>query len=164
MNNPYSTHLPVLEFLFENLSINSVFEFGCGEFSTLFFAQKANKVISVEMQSEDWFWKIKQRIPDNVDLFCQLGPTDAITTLNSSELNFDLIFVDGHGDSRPECINNSFLKTNLIVTHDVETPTYNWHLVSKPKDWNYYLYNKKNPHTGIYYHESLEEIITRDRI
>lgn len=156
MNNPYSTHLPVLKTLIEKINIDSIFEFGCGEYSTLYFAEVAKKVIAIEMQSEEWFCKIQKKIPDNVKLYYQPGPQMAIDTLKISNQYFDLIFVDGHGDSRWDCINNSFSKTNLIVTHDVETSSYKWGLVKIPEGWTYIQYKKLTPWTGIYFKNHLD--------
>jgi hypothetical protein len=39
---------------------------------------------------------------------------------------YDAIFVDGHGDSRPECLEWAKSHTDLIVAHDTEHPYYGW--------------------------------------
>jgi predicted O-methyltransferase YrrM len=147
----YSTHTPVLNAIIQSQNIDSVFEFGCGMYSTLLFQKHCKKVIAIEMQSLEWYEKIKPIVEDNVALLYNPGPLDAINTFEKIQQNFDLIFVDGHGDSRWQCINAGFKKTNIIVTHDVETASYNWHLVDMPPEWSYYEYNKLYPHTGVYY-------------
>jgi hypothetical protein len=40
--------------------------------------------------------------------------------------HYDLIFVDGHGDSRPECLMWAKNRTDLIIAHDTEHPYYGW--------------------------------------
>ena len=125
----YATHLPYLKQIFDKERIENVFEFGCGNFSTLFFAEKCKSVISIEMQSEDWFNELKIKVPSNVKLLCQLGPDSAIDTLDLlgfSGVKFDLIFVDGHGDSRWKAINVASKYTSIIVAHDTQFPGYRW--------------------------------------
>ena len=48
----------------------------------------------------------------------------------------DLVFVDGSAESRVSCIEASFGRTNVIVTHDTETSThpgdiYKWNSLKK---------------------------------
>lgn len=154
MMDEYSTHTPILQAILDNKNIASVFEFGCGLYSTILFAKKCKSVISVEMQSKKWHEKMKNKIPKNVNLLYSPGAYDAIEMFRNMKEDFDLVFVDGHGDSRWKCINEAFLKSDIIVTHDVETASYNWHLVNKPNDWYYYEYDRLNPMTGIYFKDN----------
>lgn len=158
----YSTHTPILQTILNTININSVFEFGCGLYSTVLFGQKCKSIISVEMQSQEWYEKMKNQISKNVSLLYNPGAYDAIEIFRKMQENFDLVFVDGHGDSRWECINAAFSKSNIIVTHDVETPSYNWHLVNKPNDWYYYEYDRLNPRTGVYFKDENLLSILRD--
>jgi hypothetical protein len=87
------------------------------------------------MQNENWFREMKSKISNNVTLLCQLGPYHAIETLDKMNRKFDLIFVDGHGDSRWHAINIASKYTDIIVAHDTETSSYNWHLVKLNSDW-----------------------------
>lgn len=120
--DPTATHLPVFEKLFKERKIYKVLEFGCGMFSTKFFTDQGCSVTSIEMQHEEWADKVRQETPANV-ILC-LGPMDwQKLDLDDS---YDLIFVDGHGDSRPECLMWAKDKTNLIVAHDTEHPYYGW--------------------------------------
>lgn len=152
--DPYSTHTAILQTILNTLSINYVFEFGCGLYSTMLFGQKCKSVISIEMQSQEWYEKMKNQIPKNITLLYKPGAYDAIEIFRKTQADFDLVFVDGHGDSRWECINAAFLKSNIIVAHDIETDSYNWHLVNKPIDWYYYEYDGLNPTTGIYFKDN----------
>ena len=58
----YATHLPILKNIFDKNSIKNVFEFGCGNNSTLFFEKKCDEVIAIEMQNEDWYQEIKKKV------------------------------------------------------------------------------------------------------
>ncbi len=91
----------------------------------------------------------EQNLPPHVDLRCALGETPAIDILNSMNTTFSCIFVDGHGGNRWQCINESFAKTDIIVTHDTETPGYNWHLVEKPANFTWIDIKHYNPWTAV---------------
>lgn len=151
--NAYSTHLLTLHNLFKEEKIKNVFEFGCGMYSTFLFADKCETVISIEMQNEDWFNKLKEKIPNNVTLLCQLGTDKAIDTLNylgEQGQRFDLIFVDGHGDSRWKAINMASKYTNIIVAHDTEYPGYRWDLVNLDESWNCFIDKTFSTYTTVW--------------
>lgn len=134
--DPYATHLPTLCNILNLNNIKSVFEFGCGNNSTLLFADKCEEVIAIEMQNESWYQEMKSKVGNNVKLLCQIGPTQAIETLETYDRKFDLIFVDGHGDSRWKAINVASKYTDIIVAHDTETPSYRWDLVNLDNRWS----------------------------
>lgn len=121
--DPTATHLPIFDSLFKKYKIKNVLEFGCGMFSTKKFVDEGCTVTSVEMQNKSWFDKVHKELP-SVDLILSLGPYEW------EELQFkpryDLIFVDGHRDSRPECLVWAKDHTDLIVAHDTEHPAYGW--------------------------------------
>ena len=81
--------------------------------------------------------------------YCLLGEKDAIKFFNILNTNFSIIFVDGHGSNRWECINEAFGKTDIIVTHDTETPGYKWNLVNKPEDYVWIDVIEYNPWTSV---------------
>jgi hypothetical protein len=146
----YATHLPILECIANNIVCDNVFEFGMGNYSTKLFAQKFNSVTSIEMQEHNWYLIMQeQNLPSNVDLRSAVGQTPAIDILNSMNTRFSMIFVDGHGDNRWQCINESFAKTDIIVTHDTETPGYNWHLIEKPENFTWIDIKQYNPWTSV---------------
>lgn len=121
--DPTATHLPVFESLFSKYRIKSVLEFGCGMFSTAMFVKEGCSVTSIEMQNKSWYDKMTSELPDTEIILC-LGPFEW------EELDlkprYDLIFVDGHRDSRPECLEWAKDHTDLIVAHDTEHPYYGW--------------------------------------
>src|SRR5262249_39630854 len=66
---PWYTY-PAVEYLKQlDLRDKQVFEYGCGQ-STLFFAQRAARVVSVEHDPE-WFQTVGQRAPSNCVLILE---------------------------------------------------------------------------------------------
>ena len=123
LTDPTATHLPILDGLLSGGEIKRVLEFGCGLYSTKLFADYLCDVTAIEMQSEEWYQRVKKECPD-VELWFALGP-DAWRKLPLDD-RYDLIFVDGHGDSRPECLMWAKDRSNVIVAHDTEHPYYCW--------------------------------------
>lgn len=147
----YSTHLEYFKTIFNfKGKLNSIVEFGCGNYSTKFFTENSENTISIEMQSEEWYNKINNDFKncDNLQLVKLIGPYDF---LNFKFPEFiDLSFVDGHGSSRPECINLMMhLNCPIIVAHDTEEPGYQWY---KVEDNNYkkITFNKYTNWTTIW--------------
>jgi hypothetical protein len=88
-----------------------------------------------------------------------LGPFE-YQNLDISNEKYDLVFVDGHGDSRPETVNYYFGKCDTIVAHDYETPSYRWDLIQQPESYIRVVYDKKNPFTVIFTKdESIKNVI-----
>ena len=144
--NAFSTHLNTLSELIKSYNIKSVFEFGCGLYSTNLFIENCDQVYSCEMQSKEWYKQIKERFKNKNNFTIQFfdeksDPGEnpqflAIDYLKSLNKKFDLIFVDGHKDSRWICINTAKLYSNIIVTHDTEdTNKYHWHRINLGKEW-----------------------------
>ena len=124
MLDPTATHLPVFKFLFAKYPyIKDVLEFGCGLYSTPMFIENGCNVTSIEMQHESWYERVQEFCP-KADVRLSLGPMTWQTQPLKSR--YDLIFVDGHGDSRPECMMWAKDHTNIIVAHDTEHPYYGW--------------------------------------
>ena len=157
--NVYETHKPLINAIIGALNINSVFEFGCGFGSTPNFLEKCKEVFSIEMQSEEWYEKVKslERENKHFTLECLIGPHFAIDRLKSLGRDFDLIFVDGHGQSRPQCINQSFqLAKRAVVTHDTETPEYGWENIDMPKSWTMLDYKTLNPWISAFFRDAAD--------
>lgn len=137
----YSTHLPFLEKIFSLIEKpNLVIEFGMGNYSTNFFIQNSNKVESIEMQSKEWYDNMYEKFKtyDNWSPFMFIGPDEY---KKHNFLKPDLCFVDGHGNTRPECVNLMIdLGCPIIIAHDTETATYGWDRVNQQ---NYKRYDFK---------------------
>ncbi len=121
--DPTATHLPILREILATGKVKKVLEFGCGLFSTKQFVDAGCEVTAIEMQNEDWYRRVKDALP-SVNLHLCLGPM-AWKELPLDD-RYDLIFVDGHGDSRPDCMMWAKDHTDLIVAHDTEHPYYQW--------------------------------------
>jgi hypothetical protein len=148
--NDYSTYLPILNTICDNIACDDIFEFEIENYSTPLFAKKFKNVLAVEMQSQEWYDSMfKQNLGKNVELICALGEKPALDILRSRKAKYSMIFVDGHGGNRWECINESFGKTDVIVAHDTETSSYNWHLVRKPDNYTWLDICEYNPWTSV---------------
>lgn len=102
-----------------------VFEFGSGN-STLFYAERAKAVISVE-HHQAWFEKIKRASPQNAELiFCEVEPNGAYSKMPiSTQKKFDIIIVDGR--DRVNCCKQAVAalsKTGVVVLDDSERDFY----------------------------------------
>ena len=140
--NGYSNHLVLIDALFSNVkkgAIKHIFEYGCGFGSTPYFLQKSKSVVAVEMQSDGWFWRVRndlKPIYPHLEIHLALGGChwDILGKFNQ---NFDLVFADGHGDTRPECINYAMGKSvPYIVSHDTEEKGYGWERVLSNREYH----------------------------
>jgi predicted O-methyltransferase YrrM len=124
----YSTHIEFIKEIFKLKGIlNKVVEFGTGNYSTQTLIENSNEVISIEMQSKEWYEEMKNKFEkaQNWKIIESIGPY----TYENLDLydNTDFCFVDGHGDSRPECINMMISKKcPIIMSHDTEEEGYGW--------------------------------------
>jgi hypothetical protein len=96
---PWLTY-PAIDYLRQlDFRDRTVFEFGAGH-STLFWAERAARVVSVESQL-DWFDKLDRQVPANVELHFAEEPDDYVGCLARQRGGFDVIVVDG--DERRRC-------------------------------------------------------------
>jgi SAM-dependent methyltransferase len=122
---PWFTY-SAIDFLEEKLRSNfSVLEFGCGN-STLFFAERVEKVVSIEHNS-GWFNKLQLQAPQNVELILSNSESarQYLSKAESLMQKFDLVIVDGL--FRNECISESLnLISNkgIIILDDSERRDY----------------------------------------
>lgn len=115
-NARYSSHIPVLEFLFKKFSIKKILEFGVGNYSTIFFREKGfGLLISID-NDKKWAEKFINNKPDNHFIISHEDDKSYMVDILE---NFDLIFVDGHpAESRIDFINKNIYKTDILVFHD----------------------------------------------
>jgi hypothetical protein len=158
IENGFGSHLAILQEIFKLKKINSVLEFGCGDYSTDFFINNCEKVTSIEMQTQEWFNKVSDKYKNKSNwkgILC-------IGRFEFQKLKYekvDLCFVDGHGDSRPEQINIIQPYTNIIVAHDTETWTYHWERIMFFKPMHAFKHTKLQPHTTIW---SIDESLIKE--
>ena len=87
---------PSIDLLSDRLSKDlKVFEFGSGN-STLFYAQKVNKIICVE-HDPVWYKYLQKKLPENAELiFCETHSGELYAaSVKASKEKFNLIIVDG---------------------------------------------------------------------
>jgi len=132
--NAYGTHMPILESYIKAFRPVSVFEFGCGDFSTALFVRECRRVVSVEMQNEAWYSRMKEKhqSDNNVELLLALGRDPGLELLTS---RFDLIFVDGHMQSRTRQCEIGAAHADTIIAHDTDQPCYHWHNIELGVGW-----------------------------
>lgn len=131
----YASHLPVLAALIDRHDVKTVMEFGMGLASTPLFLHCCDHVVSIEMNSQEWFNFL-------VGIYqCARWTPYYFPVLSSVEVMIfpasDLVLVDGHGDSRPEQIEAATKISKLIVVHDVQEPSYGWDRVKLPPGWTW---------------------------
>jgi len=150
-----SSHLGVLELIFKHSNVKSVFEYGCGNYSTNFFIKNAESIISVEMNRMAWVDKLKNEIKsDKLNLLFIRGLA-AIEYFKSTNKTYDLVFVDGDGRLRLNCVFNSFGKAETIAVHDVNLTWKRarhkgWLNMEVPGDYKVITMNIAYPSTTVY--------------
>ena len=154
MMEPTATHLPILHDLLKYGGIKTVLEFGCGVYSTSTFISAGCELTSVEMQSEKWYELVKQMHPQ-ADIRLALGPF-AWQSLEYKP-RYDMIFVDGHGDSRPDCMEWAKARTDIIVAHDTEHPYYQWDRANM-SGFRKEVYDAIIPHTTLWTRQHMHSL------
>jgi hypothetical protein len=116
---PWITY-PAIDFLAElDLSEKSVFEWGAGQ-STLFWATRAAKIVSVETE-RDWYQYVSKTAPQNCELLLSEREVELYASLiEKYSEGFDVILIDGPGDFRPACSRKAIdhLKAGGIIILD----------------------------------------------
>jgi hypothetical protein len=98
---PWFTY-PAIDFLSQlDLAGRTVFEWGSGA-STLFWAGRARSVVSVESEPE-WHQRVASTAPSNVELLLVSREVEEYAGAIRGHGRFDVIVVDGTGESRPRC-------------------------------------------------------------
>ncbi len=126
---PWMTY-PAIDFLKKNLNKNHlVFEFGCGA-STLFFAKKVKKLVSLET-NKTWLRIIKDKLSNhyqNVEISLMEDGLENDSYQNFAKNypeKFDFIIIDSL--KRFECAKNSISalkKDGIIILDDSERKNY----------------------------------------
>ncbi len=118
--------IPFISFIQTKINHNLVvFEYGSGS-STLFFAERAKQVLTVE-HDEEWLSNIGSKVPSNARIyFCPLDYNSKYCRyISKFEKKFNLIIVDGR--DRVNCIINSLsslTSDGCIVLDDSEREYY----------------------------------------
>lgn len=112
---------------------SNALEFGMGNYSTKILIENSDKCVSVEMQSPAWFNEMLEKFQHNKNWtpHFRMGATEFLNITYDDF--YDFCFVDGHQDSRPECVNFMMSKKcPIIMSHDTESVEYyGWDRVLK---------------------------------
>lgn len=96
---PWYTY-PAIEFLNSiDMTGYNVFEYGSG-FSSLYYADKAKHVTSVE-DNEEWYSKLDIKNRNNLNVYL-MKDDDYASSISKFQKEFDLIVIDGV--LRPDCV------------------------------------------------------------
>jgi hypothetical protein len=154
----YGSHLEILELVLMLCNPKRVLEFGMGKFSTPLLLDKDREVVSVEMQDKRWYEEMLKFCTNN-DITKNWFPMNCVTVDgNSDAINFflvkvkiDFAFVDGHGLTRPECVNKCIeAGVPVIMAHDTETNWYRWDRIKMVPPYRRFKYSVKRPNTDIF--------------
>ena len=136
--NNYGSHFCVFEKIFENFEVNTVLEFGLGEYSTRFFASHCQAVTSVEQNSKEWYEKIKREVESPKSQFVfEPDPAVVFEQFDANNQKPDLVFSDG-SDLTRHTVANLAMKRDIrfVVLHDVEKIWYYcWNLLNIPSNY-----------------------------
>lgn len=122
-------HLPILKKMFSTFSIDSVFEYGMGIHSTTLFVNNCSRIVSIEMNhysvnNQTWYNKVTNTIGNRENwMHMEMhGPHKAVEYAQNlfKKEKYDLVFADGHGDTRSEQTNSGFGMARFIVCHDAQ--------------------------------------------
>jgi len=145
----FSTHLELLTAVCNFIKPKEVIEFGMGDYSTPLLFNNSSNLTSIEMQSESWYNMVNDKFTGNEKwnpILC-LGDLDF---MNLTYTSYDLAFVDGHQESRPDCVNLISKYCNTIVSHDTEaTFVYRWNRVDLP-DFYTFEDRRNEPWTKVW--------------
>ena len=97
------------------------------------------------MQHEEWAHRVRNASPAKIII--ALGPMEWQKL--DLDQKYDMIFVDGHGDSRPECLEWAKDHADLIVAHDTEHPYYGWERADM-SGFKVTVHNELSPWTTVW--------------
>lgn len=155
MNDPYATHIPVLESIGSVIAPRTILEMGCGKYSTpLFCDPNVYPDASVFSWDTDggWIDTIQKQLGKNApkSMVHVLIPMARYAEYSFLE-PFELIFVDDSDSlelrsSTIRTVAKKKLKNSIVVIHDYEQPLYQ----EAAEDFEHILvYTNFVPHTAI---------------
>ena len=134
----YATHLPVLDFLLDEIQPKKVLEWGMGFYSTPLLIEKTKvQVCSIETASEEWYKKIhdKYSLSPNFSIRKKISKTGALEILSDIEEDWDLVFNDGDTYSRHIIAQAAQYWNTVIVSHDTQEKQYFYNAVLLREGW-----------------------------
>ncbi|MDF5731734.1 MAG: hypothetical protein PUP92_27940 [Rhizonema sp. PD38] len=111
---PWYTY-PSIDYIKQlNFLEKEVFEYGSG-YSSIFWAERCKSLVSVE-DNEDWYNRIKIKLPVNVDYYFINDTKSYINLILNNDKKFDVIIIDG--SHRYECAvvaRDQLSETGMII-------------------------------------------------
>lgn len=147
----FGTFIKPLRAIYEVFQPKKVIEFGPGFISTEFFLKGGAQVNSVEMCSSDWHQKLVEHYAKYKNLNLMMGNAVSYRYLSDEFLRADLGFVDGHPDTRAECVTALFDRCPIIVAHDLDLDGNHYERVVPPEHYSFYACKELSPHTGVWF-------------
>jgi precorrin-6B methylase 2 len=85
---------PAIEYIRQlDFTDKVVFEYGSGN-STLFWQKRCREVIAAE-DNEEWYNRIKAKLPDDVKYNLLVDQNEYVNSINNYATQFDIIIIDG---------------------------------------------------------------------
>lgn len=144
-DNTCSSHMPIQMELVNFIKPTNILELGVGYYSTKLYIENCKKLISVESDSSDWFFKMGEHYKEyeNWEHVKVSGLSNVCDFIKSKNIYFDLIFVDGD-EYRAEETNFCFKYSDTIIGHDTQ-----WNFRDKyKKPDDFYIIDFKNFNVG----------------
>jgi hypothetical protein len=141
----YRSYLLIFEKLLGSFEVNDVLEFGMGEYSTPFLAQRCRRIVSVEQESRQRYDRTVAAIQSpNWEPFFECNPAAVFEHFDRQKRQFDLVFSDGVPQTRCLIANLAMRKhVPFVVLHDAEKVWhYRWNLLDIPE--TYYRFNYRH--------------------
>lgn len=159
--NAHATHVPVLVGLARLLDVERVIEYGCGEYSTLTFLNRAAfprlvKLLSLENDAE-WFARIAGRVGDDPRAeMVSVGGSMSAAASGVEIGGYDLAFLD---DSTTVAERAATIRevtgrpadSTVVVIHDYEMAEYQQAVRGFT---NRYRFDCLNPNTGVLWNDA----------
>lgn len=119
---PWFTY-PAIDYLKQiDFSEKSVFEWGAG-YSTIFWAKRAKKVISVETE-EEWYKIVRDIAPSNCKIvYAERERSTYVKEIDNHDEAYDVIVIDGTGETRLDCCGAAIkrlLPGGIIILDDAD--------------------------------------------
>ena len=112
---PWFTY-PAIDYVRQlDLSEKAIFEWGAG-FSTLFWSSRAKTVTSIETDPL-WYSLLKPQLGSNCELILSTRDVKQYSSLIYDKNEFDVIIIDGTGESRVSCSRAAIAQSAARGTH-----------------------------------------------
>lgn len=164
----YGSHLKPMEFIFENIPRPKMaLELGMGFFSTPYLLDNCDNVFSIEMQSEEWYNKVKDQfknrtnwgslLTNKITKFIYITEQGAYAGNNNQIMllrELDFVLVDGSAITRSVAVGYYMERdVETIILHDTETSWYGYNTINEYQEkFGYYMYEFRweAPWTRVY--------------